>query len=75
MAEDKKDMPVDGSGTEPRMPDRIGEVASRRDGDMPAGETNPGESGGGHYPNPYDGSNGQEPPEELDKRREIGEDS
>lgn len=62
MGEEKKPMPVDGSGTEPREPDANGELASRRDGDMPSGEANPGESGGGHYPNPYDGSNGQEPP-------------
>ncbi len=75
MAEDKKRMPVDGSGTEPRMPDEIGEVASRRDADMSGDAVNPGESGGGHYPNPYDGSNGQERPEPIDKRREIGEDS
>ena len=71
MADDKKDMPADGSGTRRTMPDDNGELASRRDSDMPGGIPNPGESGGGHYPNPYDGSNGQEPPEDLDERREI----
>ena len=68
MSDDKKPMPVDGSGSEPRMPDENGELASRRDADMPGGEPNPGESGGGHYPNPYDGSNGQEPPGSTDDR-------
>ena len=75
MSDDKKPMPADGSGTEPNMPDENGELASRRDADMPGYGSNPGESGGGPYPNPYDGSNGQEPPEEIDKRREIGEES
>ena len=68
MAEDKKPMPVDGSGSEQRKPDDNGELAWRRDRDMPGGERNPGESGGGHYPNPYDGSNGQEPPSSTDDR-------
>ena len=53
MDEDKKDMPVDGSGTEMAMPDENGEVASRRDADMPGGMPNSGESGGGPYPNPH----------------------
>lgn len=74
MSDDKKPMPADGSGTRPRMPDENGELASRRDADMPAGEPNPGESGGGHYPNPHDGSNAQDPPGHLDER-EIGDDS
>lgn len=56
MAEDKKNMPVDGSGTRMAMLDDNGEVASRRDDDMPGGEPNPGESGGGPYPNPYSGN-------------------
>lgn len=71
MAEDKKDMQVDGSGSERRPADGNGELASRRDSHMPGKMRNPGESGGGHYPNPYDGSSGQEPPEDLDERREI----
>lgn len=58
MAEDKKDMPADGTGTAPRMADGNGELASRRDGDMAGGEANPGESGGGPYPNPYSGKDG-----------------
>jgi hypothetical protein len=59
MAEDKKDMPVDGAGTDRTMPDENGELASRRNVDMPGGgRPNPGESGGGPYPNPYDGKDG-----------------
>jgi len=53
MDEDKKAMPVDGSGTQMNPPDEIGETASRRDADMPGGLPNTGESGGGPYPNPY----------------------
>ncbi|MDQ3246765.1 MAG: hypothetical protein M3Q52_07745 [Pseudomonadota bacterium] len=53
MAEDKKDMPADGSGTRRTMPDKNGELASRRDGDMAGGLPNTGESGGGAYPNPH----------------------
>lgn len=75
MSDDKKPMPADGSGTKERMPDENGELASRRDGDMPGYGSNPGESGGDPYPNPYDGSNGQEPPPPLDERDEIGDDS
>ena len=52
---DKKDMPADGSGTKRTMPDANGELASRRDSDSAGGATNPGESGGGPYPNPYSG--------------------
>ncbi len=58
MAEDKKDMPVDGSGTSRAKPDENGEIASRRDGDMAGDAPNPGESGGGPYPNPYSGKDG-----------------
>ncbi|HYI43070.1 MAG TPA: hypothetical protein VD768_05560 [Sphingomicrobium sp.] len=58
MAEDKKDMPVDGSGTDRKMADENGELASRRDADMPGYGSNPGESGGGPYPNPYSGKDG-----------------
>ena len=58
MAEDKKDMPVDSSGTRMAKPDQNGELASRRDADMPGGDANPGESGGGPYPNPYSGRDG-----------------
>jgi hypothetical protein len=55
MSEDKKAMPVDGSGTKMAPADENGELASRRDADMPGGKPNPGESGGGPYPNPYSG--------------------
>ena len=55
MAEDKKAMPADGAGTEMHKPDDIGELASRRDADMPGGLPNPGVSGGGPYPNPHSG--------------------
>jgi hypothetical protein len=58
MAEDKKDMPVDGSGTDRAMADENGELASRRNGHMAGGEPNPGESGGGPYPNPYSEKDG-----------------
>lgn len=58
MAEDKKDMPVDGAGTDRAMPDDNGELASRRDADMAGDATNPGESGGGPFPNPYSGKDG-----------------
>ena len=58
MAKDKKAMPVDGSGTRMAKPDDNGELASRRDGDMAGGEPNPGESGGGPYPNPYSDKDG-----------------
>lgn len=55
MTEDRKDMPADGSDTDMKMPDDIGEVASRRDADMAGGLPNTGESGGGAYPNPHSG--------------------
>ena len=55
MTEDKKDMPADGSGTTAKPADEIGELASRRDADMPGEAPNPGESGGGPYPNPHTG--------------------
>lgn len=55
MDDDKKPMPVDGSGSGPNMPDDNGELASRRDGDMAGGLPNVGESGGGAYPNPHSG--------------------
>lgn len=53
--DDKKKMPVDGSGTEPSMADENGELASRRDSHMAGGLPNTGESGGGAYPNPHSG--------------------
>jgi hypothetical protein len=58
VAEDKKPMPVDGSDSEPRMPDENGEVASRRDAHSAGGLPNVGESGGGAYPNPHSGKAG-----------------
>jgi hypothetical protein len=57
MGEDKKPMPVDGSGSNRAMPDENGELASRRDGDT-GGLPNVGESGGGAYPNPHTGKEG-----------------
>jgi len=51
MAEDKKEMPADGSGTERHETDANGEVASRRDADA-GGLPNSGESGGGAYQAP-----------------------
>jgi hypothetical protein len=53
MTKDKKPMPVDGSGSEPRKVDGNGELASRRDADANGGLPNVGESGGGAYPNPH----------------------
>lgn len=58
MADDKKPMPVDGSGTDPQMTDENGELASRRDADSAGGSPNAGESGGGAYPNPHSGKAG-----------------
>ena len=54
MAEDKKPMPVDGSGTDVTMADENGELASRRD-EQSADRIDAGESGGGAYPNPHSG--------------------
>jgi len=52
MANDKVNMPADGSQTEMTKPDENGELASRRnEGGLP----NAGESGGGAYPNPHTG--------------------
>ena len=59
MAEDKSAMPADCSGTERKMPDENGELASRRDGDA-GGTPNAGESGGGAYPNPHSGKDGSD---------------
>ena len=66
MAEDKKPMPADGAGTNRRMPDEIGELASRRDADMAGGLPNTGESGGGPYPNPHSGTGEEGTGEEPD---------
>jgi hypothetical protein len=55
MVEDKKPMPVDGSGTDVNMADENGELASRRDADAAGDAPNAGESGGGAYPNPHSG--------------------
>ncbi len=55
MGEDKKPMPVDGSGSDVTMPDENGELASRRDSQSAGGLPNVGESGGGAYPNPHSG--------------------
>jgi hypothetical protein len=54
MADDKKPMPVDGSGSDMNMADDNGELASRRDSQSADG-VNAGESGGGAYPNPHSG--------------------
>jgi hypothetical protein len=66
MADDKKEMPADGSGTNIKMPDKNGELSSRRDADMPGGLPNTGESGGGPYANPH-----TEPENEHDEEREF----
>jgi hypothetical protein len=55
MADDKKPMPADGSGTQRNEADGNGELASRRDADSAGGLPNTGESGGGAYPNPHSG--------------------
>ena len=57
MANDKKLMPANGSGTRMRQADENGELASRRDADV-GGVPNSGESGGGAYPNPHSGKDG-----------------
>ena len=59
MSDDKTAMPVDGSGTKAHPADENGELASRRDADMPGGLPNTGESGGGAYPNPHSGKEGE----------------
>lgn len=50
MADEKKKMQADGSGTGTSAPDEHGELASRR-----GGQEQKGESGGGPYPNPHSG--------------------
>ena len=65
MGEDKKRMPADGSGTDMAATDENGELASRRDADMPGGVPNTGESGGGPYPNPHTGRE-KEPNDDRD---------
>jgi hypothetical protein len=59
MPEDKKPMPVDGAGSDMAIPDDNGELASRRDDHMAGGLPNVGESGGGAYPNPHSGKEGE----------------
>ena len=59
MSEDKTAMPADGSGTKADPADENGELASRRDADMPGRLPNTGESGGGAYPNPHSGKEGE----------------
>lgn len=60
MADDKKPMPADGSGTRRTAPDEHGEIASRRDAQAAGGLPNAGESGGGAYPNPHTGKEGSD---------------
>jgi hypothetical protein len=55
MAQDKVNMPADGSGTQMSKTDATGELSNRRDQDMPDNLPNTGESGGGPYPNPHGG--------------------
>ena len=57
MSDDKTTMPADGAGTEADMADDNGELASRRDAHS-GGLPNAGESGGGAYPNPHSGKDG-----------------
>ena len=57
MAEDRTAVPADGSGTGKPAADDVGELASRRDADL-GGGPNRGESGGGPYPNPHSGKDG-----------------
>ena len=59
MSDDKKPMPADGSGTSADMADDNGELASRRAAHSD-GSANPGESGGGAYPNPHTGKEGSD---------------
>jgi hypothetical protein len=59
MADDKVKMPADGSGTEMNKTDETGELSNRRDQDMAGQGANPGESGGGPYPNPHTGKGGE----------------
>lgn len=53
MGEDKKPMPVDGSGSTDAERERNSDLGPRPDGPEQAGE-----SGGGPYPNPHSGEDG-----------------
>jgi hypothetical protein len=55
MDDAKVKMPADGSHTKTMRRDELGELATRRDSDMPGPRVNTGESGGGPYPNPDSG--------------------
>ncbi len=59
MDDEKTPMPADGSGTDMAPRDDAGELASRRDEHMAGGVPNTGESGGGAYPNPHTGKEGE----------------